>query len=69
MMMERIFFQLQMPESTSLVECLRLKINTNNRLVKNLFQKIINVDLKSILFERPINEVFKAYKKQLNEHD
>ena len=52
-----------------MVECLRLTICTNNRLVKNLFNKVINVDLKSILFERPINEVFKAYKKQLNEHD
>lgn len=38
-------------------ECLKLKVCTNNRLVKSLFNKVINVDLKSILLERPVNEL------------
>jgi hypothetical protein len=38
-------------------ECLKLRVCTNNKLVKSLFNKVINVDLKSILLERPVNEV------------
>ena len=42
---------------TSIVECLSLKLCSNNPLVKCLNDKVINVDLKCILLEKPVSEV------------
>ena len=39
------------------VECLSLKICTSNRIVRSLYNKVINVDFKSILLEKPFDQV------------
>ena len=60
--MKRIFLSKYSAGSSITVECLRLKICTHNRLVCDLFDKIIYVDLKSILLEKPIGKVFHILK-------
>jgi hypothetical protein len=41
-----------------LSECLKLKILTNNRLMKFLYDKMLNVDLKSVFLEKQTDKVF-----------
>ena len=52
-----MFSSINSESSINMIECLKLKITTNNRLVQNLYDKILNVDLKSILLEKPLDKV------------
>ena len=43
--------------SLPIVKCLSVKLSRNNPLLKSLSDHVINVDIKSILFEKDYNEV------------
>ena len=55
--MKPIFSSLQSSASAFMVECLRLRICTDNRLIRVLYDKVINVDLKSVLLEKSLDKV------------
>ncbi len=40
-----------------LVECVKVKICTNNRVAKSLYDKVINIDVKSIFLTKPLAKV------------
>ena len=54
--MNHTFFSVQ-SISLPIVPCLSVRLCINNPLLKSLFDHVINVDIKSILFEKPIQEV------------
>ena len=41
-----------------MTECLMVKVCKNNSIVKSLYDKIINVDIKSILLTKPLDKVY-----------
>ena len=44
-----------------IIECLKLKVCTNNRVVKSIYDKVINIDIKSIFLTKPLAQVHKFH--------